>query len=254
MFGGDPVIGSRSIDAEFAAELIRVFQDLVTKRVAAEESGALGARGPVRNHSASNLAITEIMRGSVGFLLEESSRQQEIDDTPVKKAIEDVTRVIAGTVSDQDEDFESVVENLDHRSLVSLKDFFKALDDSRATIRIVDDERDQLLNLQAVQRGRRRVEATEINDTESERVVGKLIGLVPGKRVFELRIRGSEETITGRVAASVAPDYMAHIESPNQDLYGHWWRVKLKIREVRERNKPPRKLYTLIGLLEQMDR
>jgi len=39
------------------------------------------------------------------------------------------------------------MENLDHRSLVSLKAFFKALDDAQATIRIVDEERDRSLIL-----------------------------------------------------------------------------------------------------------
>jgi len=254
MFGGGPVHGSRSIDAEFAATLISVFQDLVSKRVAADEAGTLGARGPIRGHAGSNLAITEIMRGSVGFLLEEGSPQQELDDTPLKKAIGDVTRVIEGTVSNQDEDFERAMENLDHRSLVSLKAFFKALDDARATIRIVDEERDQSLDTQAIERGRRRIEDTEIEDTESEQLVGELIGLLPGRRWFELRLPGTDEIISGRVAASLAPHYLAMIESTSEAIVGRWWRTKMKIREVRERNKPPRKLYTLVGLLEQIQK
>jgi hypothetical protein len=47
---------------------------------------------------------------------------------------------------------------------------------------------------------------------------------------------------------------MTLIESAGEAVVGRWWRTKMKIREVRERNKPPRTLYTLIGLLEQIDR
>jgi len=46
-FGGVPVFGSQGIHAAFAGEVLGAFQDLMSKRYAALESGALGARGPI---------------------------------------------------------------------------------------------------------------------------------------------------------------------------------------------------------------
>src|SRR5689334_856068 len=63
MFGGGPVTGSRAIDAEFATEILDNFQSLVSKRVALDELGSLGQRGPVPERAAVHLAITEMLRG-----------------------------------------------------------------------------------------------------------------------------------------------------------------------------------------------
>ena len=46
-FGGAPVIGSRGIDADFAAEALGKYQDLVTKVWALKEHGPLAPSGPV---------------------------------------------------------------------------------------------------------------------------------------------------------------------------------------------------------------
>jgi hypothetical protein len=252
MFGGDPVIGSRSIDADFATRVIDAYQDLIDKQVATDEFGALAARGPVRQHQKTSLGIREILRGSIGFLLEENARQQEIDDTPIKKAMADVSKVIANTASPQDQDFEEAIAGVDPRSLVSLKVFFKALDDARATIRIVNAEEEHSLDVAAIERGRRRIEDTEIQENESDNIVGELIGFMPNRRWFELRLPGTDAVISGRVATAVTARYLELIEGPDERVLGSWWRTRMKTRVITERNKPPRTFYTLVGLLERV--
>src|SRR6516165_2720006 len=64
-FGGQPVIGSKGIESEFAGAAVTKFQDLVAK-VLAQQAGGLGLRGIVPNKGASTLHITNIVRGSFG--------------------------------------------------------------------------------------------------------------------------------------------------------------------------------------------
>src|ERR1039458_2075966 len=48
-FGGKPVIGSSAIQADFAAEIISGFKDLVVKLWATSNTGEINARGPIHN-------------------------------------------------------------------------------------------------------------------------------------------------------------------------------------------------------------
>jgi hypothetical protein len=94
----------------------------------------------------------------------------------------------------------------------------------------------------------------DIRDEESEQVVGELVGILPGSRRFEMKLLATGEIIKGTVAANVAPTYLTSIETPGQTpVVGRIWRAKMRIREITERNKEPRRLYTLIGLLEQLN-
>jgi hypothetical protein len=252
LFGGGPVIGSRAIDADFATRVLHEFQDLVTKTVASDELGKLGSRGRIPMRTVVNLAITDVIRGSVGFALEESGPNEEIADTAVKMAIGDVARIVISTGSANQEEFEGAVEGLDSRLLVSLRNFFRVLDEKHALIRIVEGTHDLQLDAKAISRGRERVDRIEIDEQESEQIIGELLGILPDSKKFEMRLLGSGTVISGRVAAAYAPRYLSLIETPDQSPVGKVWRTKMKIREVRERNKPPRNLYTLIGLLDQI--
>lgn len=253
MFAGGPVQGSRSIAADFATSVLKSFQDLVTKQIAGDEFGRLGTRGRLPERTPSTLVIRELVRGSVGFVLEENSANEEITDTPIKKAIDDVTEIISQAAEESDEAFETSVETLDPRILISLRDFFRSLDDSDASVRIVEGERDASLDKPAVRRARMRVDATEVKDTESEAIIGELLGLLPESRRFEMKLLDSGEVIRGTVATALATRWLELIELPGERLVGQVWRTKMRVREIRERNRPPRSLYALLGLIERRD-
>lgn len=254
MFAGAPVFGSRSIDAEFATTIVKSFQDLVAKRISSEEFGRMGARGKVKERTASALAIKELVRGSLGFILEENTRNEQVTDTPIKKAIDDVTAVIEQASAVDAAEFNSTLEDLDPRLLGSLREFFKALDDGGASVRIVESERDANLDFASVHRGRVRVETTEVEDRDGETVTGELLGLLPESRRFDMRLIESGEIIRGKVAPGLATQWPELIESEglNQKLIGQVWRAKMNVREIRERNRPPRRLYALQGLVARV--
>ncbi|MDA8095293.1 MAG: hypothetical protein M0T84_15570 [Betaproteobacteria bacterium] len=251
MFAGAPVQGSRAIHADFAAEVLKSFQDLVTKRISSEDLGPLGSRGRVPERTTSTLSIRDLVRGSMGFVLEETATNESMIDTPVKKAISDVASVITKAAAGSDEEFESTVETLDPRMLISLRGFFRALDESNASVRIVENERDESLDTNAIRRARTRVDATEVKDTEADDVIGELLGLLPSARRFEMKLVGTGNIIRGSVLPALAMTWLELIESPDERFVGQVWRAKMKIREVTERNRPPRYVYTLQGLIER---
>lgn len=243
VFAGEPVHGARSIDVNFATQIVGAFQGLVTSQIASDEVGVLGARGPLPFQVSSRLAIADVLRGSVGFILEEATPNLEITDTRVKKAIADVTSVIQQASAESEAEFEAAIESLDPRFFGNLKSFFQALDAHHAVVRIVEDAKELSLDTKTISRTRTRIDMTEIEEKENEDLVVELTGILPTMKRFEMRFPGSPEIITGMVGNVNVP---AHLELNKR------WRVKMGIREVREHNKQPRIVYTLLGLLEEI--
>ena len=135
-FGGGPVVGSRGIETEFAGSAISKFQDIVAK-VLARESGGLGQRGVVPNKAASTLHITNIVRGSFGFLLEEVSPQPSLMETSLKTAMDETSRLLRALGEPDEEQFRTVAETIDQRTLGTAREFFELMRQSGATLRLV---------------------------------------------------------------------------------------------------------------------
>lgn len=245
-FGGDPVIGSRGISADFAGNMLDQFQELVARAFAKTELGLLGERGPIPLRKATNLMVTEVAKGSFGFVLDELSDQIEIEDTALKRVVEEVATVLERTASPNELDFEEVSETLDARMLIALKDFFVTLDTANATIRIVEDVADFTLDEQSIRRARMRTEATSID--ESDLVLdGVLEGFLPDHRKFELRVEASQ-VIYGSVAKEAAEQYAAFL-SAGQPPIGRRWRVRVRRRIVSPLNRPAREVNKLLEFL-----
>jgi len=247
-FGGKPVLGSKGIAAEFAGSALEKFQDLVTRTFAKAELGPLGRRGPIPQKENTQLMVTELARGSFGFVLDEMSEQSELQETALKLMVDEVARIVEDTGSPNEPDFEAIVESLDPRTLIALKDFFVILDSSEATIRIVDDERDFLLDKYAVHRGRLRTEATSIEEKETF-ATGQILGFLPEHRKFELKpVDG--EIIYGSVSKEAAEQYQAMVTS-GTDVVGRHWQVKLTVRTVKPLNRPLREVYRLLEFMKE---
>ena len=122
-FGGKPVVGSQGIESEFSGAAVTKFQDLVAK-VLAQQTGGLGLRGTVPNKAASTLHITNIVRGSFGFLMEEVNPQQQIVDTSLKGAVKQATVLLDAFGEPDEEQFRSAVEVIDERVLDTAREFF----------------------------------------------------------------------------------------------------------------------------------
>jgi hypothetical protein len=239
------VVGSYGIKAEFGANAIAAFQTLVSNTFAATE-GALGARGPVPQRDRSQLMLTDVARGSFGFILQDSDDQQLFDST-LKEAISRTVDLVFRVASPDQETFESIAEEVDPRVFVSLRSFFKLLDDAGATMRIVEDRREFALHRDEVVLGRERTEQVTLAEDEGE-FTGTLY-VLPVSRRFELHPVGGGEALNGRIA----PDCLERLTAGGAEvlpgIVGTVKTVQLRVREIRTPGSEPRKSYTLLSLV-----
>lgn len=249
-FGGRPVFGSRGITAGFAGKAIDRYQDLVAKRYAALESGPLGDRGrmPISSSNAKML-ITEVARGSFGFVLEEAAETSSLFDTPIKKAVDDVSELIHRLSIADEEGFDAVVDTLDNRLLASLKDFFRTLDEAGATLKLVENQKEYVLQREDVERARARVDSMDEIGEQEQEFTG-VVYLLPDSQRFELYENGTVRK--GDVTMECLDELRGEAATIPPDVIGRLWRVRLKVREVRQRSGAAKVSYTLTQLIERV--
>jgi hypothetical protein len=252
-FGGPKVAGSMGIDAEFAGQALDRFQDLVSKSFARRENGDLGSRGPVPTRHDSSLMVTAVTRGSFGFVLEEVGDQQEAIRTQLSEVVENVTDLIANITNVEEQIFTEAAADMDMRLLTSTRGFFKTLDNAKASLRIVEGEREIILSRADIERGRERTEALEVEEQVSVPLTGMLLGLLPVHRRFEFVLEGSGENISGKVASDASRNIGDQLLGGMFNPLGRMWVADFNIRDVLRRGRPPMRYYTLLRLVRESD-
>lgn len=252
-FGGEPVQGSRGINADFAGKALDDLQTLVSKKYSGREVGRLGARGPFPRADTSQLLVTGVVRGSFGFVLEESGADGEIVNTPLKEIVDEITDILSRVGAADEAVFDEAATELDERTLVTLKQFFQRLDESGATMRVVDGSRDFLLDRNAISIARQRTQAMEIQEHGDE-FVGTLF-LLPNSRRFEFYpANGGQAVLRGTFGSNVVRQLEGQAELGQaaidaREVPRRSWRVEIRTREIRERNRAPRQVFTLTRLI-----
>ncbi|RQT79711.1 hypothetical protein [Burkholderia cepacia] len=251
-FGGGPVQGSRGINADFAGKALDDLQTLVSKKFSSKEVGPLGARGPVPRADTSQLLVTGVARGSFGFVLEESGVDGEIVNTPLKETVDEITDILSRVGAADEAVFDEAAAELDERTLVTLKQFFQRLDDSGATMRVVDGSRDFLLDRNAVSIARQRTQAMEIEE-RGEELVGTLF-LLPNSHRFEFTATDDRAVMKGTFGSNVVRQLegqaeLGQVAIDPREIPRRPWRVEIRTREIRERNRAPRQVFTLVRLI-----
>ena len=252
-FGGAPVQGSRGISADFAGKALEDIQALISKRFTGRELGPLKKTGRVPLNDHSQMLVTDVVRGSFGFVLSEAGDTAEMVETPLKEVVEEVSDILSRIGANDETVFDEAAAQLDERLLVTLKQFFQRLDDQGATMRIVHGARDFLLDRNAISLARGRVKELEISEATSE-YVGWLF-MSPYSKRFDLLLQdGAEQTVLkGSVGDEVLKQLAGQLELGEQPIDIRTisttaWRVEVKQREIRERNRVPRYVYTLVRL------
>ncbi|WP_295994277.1 hypothetical protein [Rugamonas sp.] len=256
-FGGGPVQGSRGINADFAGKALDELQALIAKRYS-DQHGVLNQKGrlPLANHS--KMLVTNIVRGSVGFVLEESGETAPLVDTPLHTIVDEVADILSCVGAADEGLFDEAAAALDQRILGSLRDFFLLLDEQQATMRVVNGKRDFLLDRAMVSLARSRVQAIQIEEV-GEEMEGTLFVLPTGRR-FEFEVMQSDVRIT--FGGSVSPLAAAQIAG-QQDIEGTTidarhisnkpMRLEIQTRTIQEINRSPRKVYRLLRLIGPAD-
>lgn len=249
-FTGAPVLGSRGIKADFVGKAIEGFQDLVAKQFAAEEIGEAGKRGPIALKKNSDLMLTDIVRGSVGVVLEEANQNEVLTETELKIVVDHVADALINSSGVNSDVFESLLERIDHRYLAALGNLFTLLDEEGALVRIVEGERDIQLDSVAIKRARDRLDSAHIDEDDSREFSGRLF-LLPAHRRFELALLDGVNTIYGTVSPEFAKDKLNQLLADG-GVVGETWKVRMKVRTITRPNRDPKTTYMLMNLLEEI--
>lgn len=242
-FGGKPVLGSKGIAAEFAGSALEQFQNLISKTFATTEAGELGQRGKIPFKAQSELMVTGVASGSFGFVLDEMSEQTEIEASQLTHIIDKATHLLRDTAAQDDAVFEHLIEDLDPRTLIALKDIFTNLDSNQATLRVVEKEIDMLLDSSAIHRGKIRTEATSIEETTTE-LGGTLVGFLPEHRKFEIKNETGD-----LVYGSTTKEAVDQFEKASDTVIGKHCLANITIKTISPLNRPSREVIRLIEFL-----
>jgi hypothetical protein len=247
-FGGDPVIGNLGVQASFGTRAVGSFQDLLTKVWGMAEGGQLQSMGPIRDKAAAQMHITSLVHGSFGFLLEELDEEGEpLFNTPLSKAADQATDYIASFASENEARYSDVIETLNSRVFQGIRDFISCIHKNNATLRLVEGEREEKFDRQAVERAWERVEASNVDEDEI-RVEGKLLGVIPVGRRFEFDPDGGTSIVKGKVGQKFGESYLQRMSE--QQFAGRRWRAVMNRRIITKAGRQPYESFTLLELDE----
>lgn len=247
-FTGEPVLDTRAIDASFAANAIKDYQDIITKASAAKK-GIIAGRGPIAESLAegSHFNIVGIERGSFGFALEEKTQNAEIFDTSLKQVVEDVSEMLERFCAPSEEDYISFIESVDKRLFISFQKFFSLLFKSKAQIRLADRTDEKKFDAQKIAMAFSRVDGVEVKEEIIE-LRGSLQGLTPYSNVFDF-LSENQRQITGKVSPKFSAEYKTQISQGDYFQAGRTFIAKL-LEKITVRNDITKTTYTLLDLVD----
>ena len=108
---------------------------------------------------------------------------------------------------------------------------------------MVEGERDFESDRAAASRARNRVEGLSIED-RNDAFEGQIVGWTQFSHCFELRLHDGGAMLAG----TVAREAMDRAIQEGLNPFNQHFRVSLKVREVRARNRLPKQAYTLLGM------
>jgi hypothetical protein len=209
LFEGGPVRGSEEIKLAFATKMLDQYQSFVGT-MAAEKGGAMvAAKGQLPRAFASRLSIRDMLRGSVGFLLQEPSPEQgSLVPTMLKEAVEDATKALNDLANSEAEEFHARVDRLSLRAVNALKKIVKTLTEADAEIKIVGSDGEVDLDRAKIAGLNARLNDREVLESR-ETAAGMLLGILPDRRQYEFRVGEDGPVIYGPVSEDLDERYLA---------------------------------------------
>jgi len=215
-FGGKPVVGEIGIDSDFAGAALTGFQDLVTK-VYTDMRGELGRRGPLALRQEASLAVTGIVRGSFGFILEEVDPQVHLMDTSLKDAVETTARLLDSFYSADEFSVQQSLERFEQRVVSSVSSFFSLLATNEAVVRLQSDTIEREFKSAGILIADQLARTSAVEESE-ESVDGELLAVLPEGHIFEFRETGSDEAYRGKVASTVPAAVLVRLNAQVTNL------------------------------------
>ncbi len=208
IFDGLPVIGQGDIRLDFTTDALSSYQKVIAASLATQGDTPVATKGKIKGADKSKLFIRDIVRGSMGFILEElAAPQADMFDTPLKSAVEEATGLIVRLNEATQEEFNSAIEASSPRLIGALQKFTKVLRDAGATTRIVGDVHRVALGLQEIGRLSDRFSDVEVTEEDIFQD-GVLLGILPDSHEFEMQLPDDQGTLKGSVTDDLTFKYV----------------------------------------------
>ena len=209
IFDGLPVIGQGDIRLDFSTDILATYQKMISASLATMSAQQIATKGKIKGAGRSKLYIRDIVRGSMGFILEElSPSQTDLFNSPLKNAIEQATKFLASLNTPSIEDFNKAIDAAEPRLVSAVQKFSKILKDAGATAKIIGAEQRIALGVEDVNRLSEHFTGVE-NQEESVMRDGVLLGVLPDAHTFELEVDGDAEIWKGSVTDDLVEKYVA---------------------------------------------
>lgn len=150
-----------------------------------------------------------MVRGSVGFLLEElEPEQKELLASPIKEAIEEAARVLHDMSEEEVSKFDERIRQLSPRTVGAIKRLTKVLHDFGAETKIVGDEVE--IEMDRASTSELNARLTDVDFAErNEKRDGILLGLFPERQQYEFKPFDGLQVFYGPVSETLDTKYLA---------------------------------------------
>jgi hypothetical protein len=149
-----------------------------------------------------------MLRGSVGFLLEEPKPDQgSLVPTLLKDAVEEATLALADLASGENEKFDARVESLSPRGVSAVKKIIKTLNEADAEIKIVGTDGEVRLDREKIARLNIRLNELEVFE-DREEIKGMLLGILPDRQQYEFKVEHDGPVMFGPVSEDLDERYL----------------------------------------------
>ena len=242
-FRGKPVKGTTAIDAQFAANVLTPFLEMVKSQYAAAKHGKIGERGPRKDEDEARLLLTGTPGGSFGLELSAPHSDDLFADERLATVLVQVTRMIE-SAAESDEGFLLNLDDITERSFARLPEFFKVLKEENAELRMQTGDIEFELDQKRVTSAYERIQTSHTAIAEIE-VEGRFRGATLDTWRFDFRTTEGEP-LNGRLSSELSEDAVSKmLIKANQPAV-----ARIKVTTTVTRTAAMRRRYELIELLE----
>ena len=188
--------------------------------------------------------ITNVVRGSFGFLMQEVRPQTQLVKSGLPTAVASANRLIAALGAPNEDEFQEVAGEVDPRALATASEFFGLMRSNGATFRLVVGNSDRSFTSTEIAVAVERAAETSIEETE-EQFQGTLEGTLPNAQAFEFRTL-TDDVLNGRVDRGLTSELLA---TWNTSILGSSAVARILVRKVKRNGAISRQTYTLLSLV-----
>ncbi len=244
-FGGEPVRGSESIQASFAAKALSKFQEYITAFYSSLKHD-LQDRGAIPFANESVLQLAGVARGSFGFILREDQQQISMIDSKLSEALDGAVKLLSSSIEESEEKFDQEIESTNARVLSSLKSFVDVMHDAKASFELKTKNFDIVVPVAKIIEAKKHVENIEIITSE-ETIAGVFKGAAQMSRVFDFEPSNFRVSrISGKISKDIEDGF---ISAMNLEYMDRQCIAKLELTEIRKKNaSTPRFRWVLLDI------